>query len=87
MRRRNWVSIGPVAFSPKEALIVERVAAGWNNAEISKETGVSVSVVKKYIVVIYDKVGMSSRLELALWWMKHNPGKMPLEEKQNKPAV
>ena len=38
------------------------------NAEVAAEVGTTDHVVKNYLRVIYDKLGLWNRLELALWW-------------------
>jgi DNA-binding CsgD family transcriptional regulator len=77
---------GSTTLTAKEALIVEHVAAGLKNKDIAPQIGTTESVTKNYLRVIYDKLGMSNRTELALWWMKHHPGEYPLEKK-HEPAV
>jgi len=37
------------------------------NKEIAKDAGTTENMVKNYLRVIFDKTGMFSRLELALW--------------------
>jgi DNA-binding CsgD family transcriptional regulator len=77
---------GSTTLTKKEELIVEHVAAGLKNKDVGLGIGTSESVTKNYLRVIYDKLGMSNRVELALWWMQHHPGDYPLEKKR-KPAV
>jgi len=55
-------------LSSREKRIVELVSQGFKNREIALELGITVHVVRNYIVSIYDKVGMSNRVELALWY-------------------
>jgi len=55
-------------LSSREKRIVELVSQGFKNREIAMELGITVHVVRNYIVSIYDKVGMSNRVELALWY-------------------
>jgi DNA-binding NarL/FixJ family response regulator len=44
------------------------VADGLKNREIAGELGIAVQVVRNYLSMIYDKVGVSNRVELALWY-------------------
>jgi DNA-binding CsgD family transcriptional regulator len=38
------------------------------NGEIAKELGIGEHVVRNYLGKIYDKLGVSNRVELALWY-------------------
>lgn len=38
------------------------------NGEIARVVGTTEHVVKNYLRVIYDKLGLWNRVELALWW-------------------
>jgi DNA-binding CsgD family transcriptional regulator len=38
------------------------------NHEIASELGIGAHVVRNYLVAIYDKIGVSNRVELALWY-------------------
>jgi DNA-binding NarL/FixJ family response regulator len=59
---------GSRALSEREEKVVALVAAGMTNAEVAAEVGTTDHVVKNYLRVIYDKLGLWNRLELALWW-------------------
>jgi two-component system, NarL family, nitrate/nitrite response regulator NarL len=66
---------GPVArptLTPREREIVKAVVDGASNREIAAQFGVSPQTVKNHLSVIFDKLGVSSRLELALHAMHHN---------------
>ena len=54
--------------SPRQQHIIELVAKGLKNREIAKKLGLSQHVVRNYLGIIYDKVGVSNRVELALWY-------------------
>jgi DNA-binding NarL/FixJ family response regulator len=56
----------------RELQIVTKVAAGCTNKEIAKELSVSERTVKHHLTSIFDKVGVSTRLELALFAVFHN---------------
>jgi DNA-binding NarL/FixJ family response regulator len=58
-------------------VLVEYAAAGLKAGEIAARMGNSVNVIKNYFRVIYDKLGMWNRVELALWWQSRNPRKIP----------
>jgi DNA-binding NarL/FixJ family response regulator len=56
-------------LSEREWRITRLVSQGLKNEEIASEIGTTHHVVKNYIRVVYDKTGMGSRLELALWYV------------------
>jgi DNA-binding NarL/FixJ family response regulator len=59
-------------LTPRELQIVAKVVAGCTNVEISKDLSVSERTVKHHLTSIFDKVGVSTRLELALFAVFHN---------------
>src|SRR5438067_6534595 len=58
-------------ISEKELTIISCVTQGMRNKEIAKEVGNSEQVIKNYLRKIYDKLGVSDRLELALYCIHH----------------
>jgi DNA-binding NarL/FixJ family response regulator len=54
--------------SEREYLIIQRVAEGCKNSEIADSLGTTEHVVKNYLRLIYDKLGLWNRVELALWY-------------------
>jgi DNA-binding NarL/FixJ family response regulator len=54
--------------SEREQRVIELVAAGLKNREVAEEIGTTEHVVKNYLRVIYDKLGLWNRVELALWY-------------------
>ena len=58
-------------LTPKELQIVALVSEGAKNREIGVRLGTKEQVVKNYLRSIYDKVGVSDRLELALYTVHH----------------
>jgi DNA-binding NarL/FixJ family response regulator len=58
-------------LNAKELLIVSGVAQGLRNKEIAAEVGTTEQVIKNYLRKIYDKLGVSDRLELALYCIHH----------------
>ena len=53
--------------SEREQFIIQRVAEGCKNREIADSLGTTEHVVKNYLRLIYDKLGLWNRVELALW--------------------
>ncbi|MES2390677.1 MAG: response regulator transcription factor [Acidobacteriota bacterium] len=58
-------------LTPKELQIVALVAEGGKNKSIAAQLGTKEQVVKNYLRSIYDKTGVSDRLELALFTIHH----------------
>ncbi len=58
-------------LSTKELQIISGVTQGLRNKDIAQEVGTTEQVVKNYLRKIYDKLGISDRLELALYCMHH----------------
>jgi DNA-binding NarL/FixJ family response regulator len=54
--------------SERENRVIELVAQGLKNREVADEIGTTEHVVKNYLRVIYDKLGLWNRVELALWY-------------------
>ena len=54
--------------SERENRVIELVAQGLKNKEVADEIGTTEHVVKNYLRVIYDKLGLWNRVELALWY-------------------
>jgi DNA-binding NarL/FixJ family response regulator len=58
-------------LTDKELLIVSYVTQGMKNKDIATEIGTTEQVVKNYLRKVYDKLGVSDRLELALYSIHH----------------
>ena len=58
-------------LSPKEMSIISCITQGKRNKEIAFQLGTTEQVIKNYLRKIYDKLGVSDRLELALYCL-HN---------------
>ncbi len=58
-------------LSPKEMSIISCITQGKRNKEIAYQLGTTEQVIKNYLRKIYDKLGVSDRLELALYCL-HN---------------
>ena len=62
---------GRPLLTPREEQVVALVADGLSNREVAGELGLSEHTIKKYLLRIFDKVGISSRVELVLYAMSH----------------
>jgi two-component system nitrate/nitrite response regulator NarL len=58
-------------LSAKEMAIITCITQGKRNKEIAYQLGTTEQVIKNYLRKIYDKLGVSDRLELALYCL-HN---------------
>jgi DNA-binding NarL/FixJ family response regulator len=54
-------------LTPREEQVVALVADGLSNRHVARELGLSENTIKKYLFRIFDKVGVSSRVELVLY--------------------
>jgi DNA-binding CsgD family transcriptional regulator len=71
---RSQAQLGPgdkqqLRLTEKEMLVISGVTQGLKNKDIALEVGTTEQVVKNYLRKIYDKLGVSDRLELALYSM------------------
>ena len=58
-------------LTPREGEIVSLVTQGFRNKEIAEKLSISEQTVKNHLQNIYDKLGVSDRLELALYALHH----------------
>jgi DNA-binding NarL/FixJ family response regulator len=71
-------SRGMKLLTPREEQVVALVADGLSNRYIALELGLSEHTIKKYMFRIFDKLGVSTRVELVLYAMSHG-GSQPVE--------
>jgi two-component system, NarL family, response regulator DegU len=64
-------SLGRNLLTPREEQVVALVAEGLSNRDISNELNLSEHTIKKYLFRIYDKIGVSNRVELVLYAVAH----------------
>jgi two-component system, NarL family, nitrate/nitrite response regulator NarL len=55
----------------REKMVISYLMQGWRNREISTHLSISEQTVKNHLRTIYDKVGVSDRLELVLYAIHH----------------
>ncbi|HUS20369.1 MAG TPA: response regulator transcription factor [Terriglobales bacterium] len=58
-------------LTAKELKIVALIVQGYKNKEIATRLGTTEQVIKNYLRNVYDKIGVSDRLELALFTIHH----------------
>ncbi|MGA7218032.1 MAG: response regulator transcription factor [Candidatus Sulfotelmatobacter sp.] len=67
-------SKGHQLLTPREEQVVALVAEGLSNRATARELSLSEHTIKKYLFRIFDKLGISSRVELVLYAVNHaNP--------------
>jgi DNA-binding NarL/FixJ family response regulator len=65
-------SRGRQLLTPREEQVVALVADGLSNRNTARELNLSEHTVKKYLFRIFDKLGISSRVELVLYAVNHS---------------
>jgi two-component system, NarL family, nitrate/nitrite response regulator NarL len=64
--------IRPFNLTPRELQIIRAIVDGHANKEIGDRLGVAEPTVKHHLTSIFDKTGVSNRLELALFALHHH---------------
>jgi DNA-binding NarL/FixJ family response regulator len=62
---------GEKLLTSREEQVVALVADGLSNRDVASELGLSEHTVKKYLFRIFEKLGISSRVELVLYALNH----------------
>ena len=58
-------------LTPRELEVVGTIVEGCSNRDLAKQFGLSEETVKRHLSNIFDKTGVSTRLELALFAIAH----------------
>lgn len=61
-------------LTPRESDVVRQVARGQRNKEIARSLGITEGTVKMHLHNLYEKLGVSSRTELAVLAKEHGLG-------------
>jgi two-component system, NarL family, nitrate/nitrite response regulator NarL len=61
----------PFGLTSRELQVIEAVVAGYTNKEIAERLAISQNTAKHHLSSIFDKLGVSNRLELALFTHSH----------------
>ena len=64
-------------LTPRELEIVPHIAVGASNRDIAQMLSVREDTVKRHLSNIFDKLGVYSRLELALFAINHGLAEAP----------
>ena len=62
---------GKILLTSREEQVVALVTDGLSNRNVANELGLSEHTVKKYLFRIFEKLGISSRVELVLYALHH----------------
>ena len=74
-------------LSKKELAIISCITRGMRNKEIAYQIGTTEQVIKNYLRKVYDKLGVSDRLELALYCLHHQLLKNYAPESETSPLA
>lgn len=74
-------------LSKKELAIISCITRGMRNKEIAYQIGTTEQVIKNYLRKVYDKLGVSDRLELALYCLHHELLKQYLHDADTVPPA
>lgn len=61
----------PYRLTARELEIIDAIAAGDSNRDIASRLNISLQTVKHHLTSIFDKTGTSTRLELAVFAIRH----------------
>lgn len=80
----DWARIGrkpsgAAGLTSREIEIISAIQSGSSNRQIAIQLSISEETVKRHLSNIFGKLGVSSRLELALIATRHNLGRGPME--------
>lgn len=59
-------------LTPREMEVISAIVAGYTNKDIAQKFAISEQTVKHHLTNIFDKLGVSNRLELALFSVNHH---------------
>lgn len=62
---------GEKLLTSREEQVVALVTDGLSNRDVATELGLSQHTIKKYLFRIFEKLGISSRVELVLYALHH----------------
>src|SRR5256885_16456874 len=67
---RSGASRRLFGLTPRELEMVAAILAGFTNIDIAARFGISEKTVKHHLTNVFDKLGVSNRLELALFALR-----------------
>ncbi len=73
-------------LTPREVQVARLVSQGLTNREVADTIGTTEQVVKNYLRTTFDKLGVWSRLELALYVANHGGAEWLATLNQHEPS-
>jgi DNA-binding NarL/FixJ family response regulator len=58
-------------LTPRERQVIALVGAGYTNKDLAQKLGISENTAKHHLTNVFDKLGVSNRLELVLFAVDH----------------
>jgi two-component system, NarL family, nitrate/nitrite response regulator NarL len=58
-------------LTPREVQVIALIVAGYTNKDLARQLGISEHTAKHHLTNIFDKLGVSNRLELVLFAIDH----------------
>jgi DNA-binding NarL/FixJ family response regulator len=71
---------GMTRLTPREAEVVHLLAEGFSTREISQKMVLTEHTIRNYLCAVYEKLGVSSRVELALYAVAREDLDRPIGE-------
>jgi two-component system, NarL family, nitrate/nitrite response regulator NarL len=65
-------SLKDYGLTPRELALITRVVSGLSNKDVGQQLSISERTVKHHLTNIYEKLGISNRLELAVFALTHH---------------
>jgi LuxR family maltose regulon positive regulatory protein len=65
------VAAAPSAVTARQRAVLLLLAGGASNRAIARQLGISENTVKHHLKVLRGKLGVATRLETALWALRH----------------
>jgi two-component system nitrate/nitrite response regulator NarL len=65
-------SVKNYGLTSPELAIIGKIVAGFSNKDVGREFSISERTVKLRLTRIFDKLGVSNRVELAVWALNHH---------------
>ena len=79
LKKRDPDAANIASLTPREIEIVQLVAKGLNGRRLARKLHISEATVRNHVTSILDKLGLSSKLELAVYAIQHSLADRPSE--------
>jgi DNA-binding NarL/FixJ family response regulator len=70
-RSQGRAALDPHELTPRERELVSLVAEGLRNEEVGRRLGITEKTVRNHLTAVFQKVGVSGRLELVVYAYAH----------------